>query len=945
MKKRKLFSRIRLWCICILLGAAGMLQAANNNKTLVTITNAYELNTATDLHVTAGSNAVTGSIDISNPDAVLIFDNIKPSVVIRDYASKITINGAAFNLNNNVLVSIYKQGSIVIPHGKSFNPLTVYTEENFKGKSNNTYFPNTYNRALGEFDNNIRSFKLKRGYMVTLATAKNGTGYSRVFVANHSDLEVPVLQTELTGKISFFRIFRWQWPNKKGYSGGDGTDNEILNTTWFYTWGAGENARVDREFVPQRHHETGKSAGGEQFWAWPGWNEINGRDETVTHVLGQNEPDNNGVTAKEVKMSPDEIVALWEPFLESGTRIGTPATTNPNNWIPEFVRKCKAKNLRVDYVAVHWYKGGQNPKNFINDLKWLHDQTGLPIWITEWNNGANWTTEKGFSIANGTWYNWTNNLDTDRNNHALWMKDVLQLLDEAPFIERYAIYNAVEAKRYVVDNHNLTAAGEVYANAKPTFAYDDANAYVMTWNHIAPSELSSSYAVTRKVTTLKWNNSNGEMTDSSHIERKFNDGEWMKIKTLKSQETTAVTAYDTLSTDAKAGNYTYRVRNFDCDGKSRYTTETTITLGGAEGHAGFQFGRLNLANTEEVITFFEPIGESGTRPAVFVGQTTWNNKKTGLVPQVVTILDNQFKFRYFPWTLGETTSMTTTDECDFLIVSPGNQKFGTLEMEVGEVNQRVGKDTLEVIFNQPFPTGITPVVLVQTITSMSTYPFMPKIWDVTSTGFKIKMMRQEGLAYTGFPTNIVKYLAITPGSASMGNGKIISAGISTNKIGGKIKQNTYLNQPEGQEPYQLYSPYLLGGFQTNNIDVPLLLRKSGNIVTTQENENGEEEVTTGFSVFRHLDNTATVSTNSSSVNGDYLGWIAISNDPTITDDITDIGSSTFSVSVNNRRVYVTSEQTAFLFTLSGMQVAFENPVSPGIYIVKCGNQSKKIIVK
>ena len=41
---------------------------------------------------------------------------------------------------------------------------------------------------LEGFNNNIRSFKLKKGYMCTLANNDNGSGYSRVFIADEADL-------------------------------------------------------------------------------------------------------------------------------------------------------------------------------------------------------------------------------------------------------------------------------------------------------------------------------------------------------------------------------------------------------------------------------------------------------------------------------------------------------------------------------------------------------------------------------------------------------------------------------------------------------------------------------------------------------------------------------------------------------------------------------------
>ena len=40
-----------------------------------------------------------------------------------------------------------------------------------------------------KLNNRIRSFKLKRGYMVTFANNPGGRGYSRCFIADDADLE------------------------------------------------------------------------------------------------------------------------------------------------------------------------------------------------------------------------------------------------------------------------------------------------------------------------------------------------------------------------------------------------------------------------------------------------------------------------------------------------------------------------------------------------------------------------------------------------------------------------------------------------------------------------------------------------------------------------------------------------------------------------------------
>ena len=56
-------------------------------------------------------------------------------------------------------------------------------------------------------NNKIRSFKLKRGYMVTFALGVGGWGYSRCFIADMEDLEVAEMPSNMDSRVSSYRIF------------------------------------------------------------------------------------------------------------------------------------------------------------------------------------------------------------------------------------------------------------------------------------------------------------------------------------------------------------------------------------------------------------------------------------------------------------------------------------------------------------------------------------------------------------------------------------------------------------------------------------------------------------------------------------------------------------------------------------------------------------------
>lgn len=537
----------------------------NSVTTVETCTGNVTLSTAVDYVITGTSNALTGSINITNQKAVVLFQNIKPATVIGSYLSKIKINGTTAQNGTNCRVAIYRHGAIVLPYSNNTQPLTVYDALNLSGASKSDFNVHTAYRALGTWDNAIYSFTLKRGYMVTMANHIDGTGYSHCFIANDADITVNLPAT-MRGSVSFLRIFPWQWPSKKGYAGKDDTPMNLMNVTWFYQWNAENYNYSNYDYVPQRHHETGSTYSGTATWAWPSWGTIDALNN-CTHVLGQNEPDNT--SGNETYMTVDQMIELHKYFLYSGLRIGTFATTNPNaTWVKNYVDACKARNMRVDFVATHYYKGGQSPSSFISDLKALYTATGLPVWVTEWNNGANWTSESGFTLSDG-WYTWGSGDDYAKNGQ--WLVECLEKADENEWIERLAIYNDVEQKRYVhwiTDSHWTTTAGGKYGAYQSKLAYDPSNEVFMSWVYSSPTGVSGGLTYDSKV-RLSWQNPNTDCTKTVKVQRK-NGNRWTDVATdgVSDSESRSITF-----TDASYSGATYRICNVDADGTSRYSEE------------------------------------------------------------------------------------------------------------------------------------------------------------------------------------------------------------------------------------------------------------------------------------------------------------------------------------------------------------------------------------
>lgn len=388
-----------------------------------------------------------GSVNLVHPASLLVFDKLRPSVVLAKHLDRILINGAPAKPDANVRVERFAGGTVVIPHGPDFPALVGFRNPNLGGASVSI---KCYEKAgagqLADLKGPAGSFVLKRGYMATLAENGNGTGTSRNYVAQDQDVVVNSLPKGLDQGLRFIRVFPWRWTSKKGIAG---NLHDKLDVGWFYDWNIGARSSPDLEYVAIK----------QQRW-WPGMKQ-DWKEKGINHLLGFNEPDR----PDQAKMTVDEAIAGWPELLGTGLRLGSPATSDGGlNWLYQFMEKADRANLRVDFVAVHYYRGVGNPgdgksaANQMRDyLKGIHDRVKRPLWITEWNNGANWT----------------NTPEPNERQQQAAITEMIKMLDETPFVERYALYNWVKDGRMLVrKDGSLTPAGEVYRDRKSPVFFD-----------------------------------------------------------------------------------------------------------------------------------------------------------------------------------------------------------------------------------------------------------------------------------------------------------------------------------------------------------------------------------------------------------------------------------------------------------------------------------------
>lgn len=420
--------------------------------------------------ITGTSNTLQGSsILLDSPETWLYFPNIRPSAVVAGPLQNIKIFGEDAQEGNNVRVAQYQNGAMVIPHSSTYEPLTVYSGTNLSGESLKIPVARYFKTSeLGSMNNNIESFTLERGYMATFASNSDGTGISRVYVADKNSITINVMPDGLSNTASFVVIRPWRWVAKKAWRGSESGALQF-NTTSRYDYNNSAYSTLDVEYVPMRHN--------------PGWNSYDNFIDkfSSTHALGYNEPDNS----VDDGYSPlADAIEAWPNMMASGLRLGSPAVTDGGlSWLYGFIDECDARNWRVDFVAWHFYRRGYTARGLYDALKSVHDRTGRPLWITEFNNGCNWTYD-------------SNNPVPSIEQNGVTIEAFIQMMDTCSFVERYFVWDGCNEQLRMTNSSNgsLYPAGIAYRDFESTKAfkydyYNSENIYDTDIIEINPSEV------------------------------------------------------------------------------------------------------------------------------------------------------------------------------------------------------------------------------------------------------------------------------------------------------------------------------------------------------------------------------------------------------------------------------------------------------------------------
>ena len=547
----------------LLAGMAVSTWAANTKTTVSQVTTTVTLADDVDYIVTSDTPfGTSGLVNITNTEhAVLILAAVKPSKVISTYLKNIQIEGEAAKDNSNCMVKLYNRGAIILPYsgGDKFKPLTVYSEPNFEGESvNNFGLENSggYMNSLTDrmLNNRIRSFKLKRGYMVTFSLKPGGRGYSRCFIAADKDLEMASLPALMDKSISSYRVFKWYDTGKKNLASDTRSAAlSALKVQSCYDWGAGNASLLpDYEWVPNHIYEDYPSSAtiGKCTWS--------------PHTKNNNEPFNS---ADDKPQDLNTILNNWENMMRTGLRLCSPASHDGAlTQHHAFLDSIDARGWRCDIIDLHCYW----PEwNFYNQIKgpWV-DRHHRPVWISEWVWGSSWGNQGIFSEASSR----DNPTAADYQKNKEAVERICNALNSYDYIERYYYWNSEANCSKIYRDNKLTPAGEMYAALDGGVGYNGKYDYVPnTPRQYAPTGLEVVYDKTAGTATLKWHEYNGEMNAAICVERSMKasgNNTFEVIDSIDIKELEADYAYTDMNA---ASGYRYRIQVLDGKNTRQYS--------------------------------------------------------------------------------------------------------------------------------------------------------------------------------------------------------------------------------------------------------------------------------------------------------------------------------------------------------------------------------------
>lgn len=222
---------------------------------------------------------------------------------------------------------------------------------------------------------------------------------------------------------------------KKGWCGYNADLHKLFGAHWYYTWTPGWQSEAEIEFVPMIKKEADLERA-----------EAVKRNSDAKFLLGFNEPERKD----QGDVTVERAIALW-PKIEEMARdrklpVSSPAPSSDKlgmDWLAEFMKQAKKKDLKIDFIAVHYYRSrkAEDLERFINELA---REYRLPIWLTEFNGWAG-----------------------PEDEHIDFLKKSLKFLEKSEDVQRYAYFDPKPGKPHSLHDGNgqPTKLGKIYQEA------------------------------------------------------------------------------------------------------------------------------------------------------------------------------------------------------------------------------------------------------------------------------------------------------------------------------------------------------------------------------------------------------------------------------------------------------------------------------------------------
>jgi hypothetical protein len=235
----------------------------------------------------------------------------------------------------------------------------------------------------------------------------------------------------------------------KGVANSPCADRTKLGVSWYYNWTVSpETCSKGGEFVPMYSNHPNNNPTPDAVAA-----QISKLVKAgYKYVLGFNEPNKSD----QANMTVADAIALWPAMTGSpDILVGSPATSaDGQKWFEDFYTQARAQNLRIDFIALHWYgwnAGSCDAKaaNLESYIKWAEGLPGnLPLWLTEWGC--------------------MNKSNPDEATVQAFFSGAVAMLAKHPRVERYAWYPWNDFNHLTNSDGSLTALGTTFAAAPST---------------------------------------------------------------------------------------------------------------------------------------------------------------------------------------------------------------------------------------------------------------------------------------------------------------------------------------------------------------------------------------------------------------------------------------------------------------------------------------------